>query len=172
MSDGNREEPGIRPGDRSDLPAINTIYNRYVVETPVTFDVTPLSLAEHEAWFEQFGPRGPHRLFVATVGPDIAGFACSKQFRHKEAYGTSVETTIYLAPIFSGRGLGKRLYGQLVTALIDEDVHRAYAGITLPNDASIALHERLGFRAVGTYEEVGRKLGSYWSVRWFEKRFA
>jgi phosphinothricin acetyltransferase len=81
-----------------------------------------------------------------------------------------VETSIYLAPGATGRGLGTRLYSALFAALEGEDIHRAYAGVTLPNDASLRIHERFGFRQVGVYEEVGRKFGTYYDVAWLEKR--
>jgi phosphinothricin acetyltransferase len=76
---------------------------------------------------------------------------------------------VYCAAEATGRGVGSSLYTALFAALADEDVHRAYAGVALPNDASIALHERHGFRVIGTYAEVGRKFGRYWDVRWFER---
>lgn len=85
-------------------------------------------------------------------------------------YGTSVEVSVYLTPDAAGHGIGTRLYDALFTALATEDVHRAYAGIALPNAASVRLHERFGFAHVGTYGEVGRKFGRYWDVAWYEKR--
>lgn len=162
----------IRPGTAADLPGLNELYNRYVAGTATTFDVTPISPSEREAWFRHFAERGPHRLLVARDRTGVIGFACSKQFRPKEAYATSVETTVYLAAEALGRGIGTRLYTGLFEALEAEDVHRAYAGITLPNEPSIRLHRKLGFRGIGTYDEVGRKFGRYWSVGWFEKRLA
>jgi phosphinothricin acetyltransferase len=81
-----------------------------------------------------------------------------------------VETSIYLAPAAMGRGVGTLLYERLFEALEAEDVHRAYAGVTLPNAASIRIHERFGFEQVGVYREVGRKFGVYHDVAWFEKR--
>jgi phosphinothricin acetyltransferase len=65
--------------------------------------------------------------------------------------------------------VGSALYGELFKILEGEDVHRAYAGITLPNPASVALHRRFGFREIGVFREVGRKLGCYWDVAWYEK---
>ena len=77
--------------------------------------------------------------------------------------------SIYLAPDALGRGIGSRLYEELFTAIAGEDVHRAYAGITLPNPGSVALHEKFGFQSIGVYHEVGRKFGRYWDVEWFER---
>jgi len=162
----------IRPGSRHDIEEINAIYNRFIVEAPVTFDVVPFTIAQRTAWFAQFAEHGPHRLRVAERDSHMVGFACSSEFRHKQAYETSVETTIYLDPEACGRGIGTRLYSDLFRSIESEDLHRAYAGITLPNAASIALHQRFDFRAIGTFDEVGRKFGRYWSVQWYEKQLA
>jgi phosphinothricin acetyltransferase len=80
-----------------------------------------------------------------------------------------VETTVYCDPAATGQGLGSALYGELLRLLGDEGVHRAYAGVALPNEASVALHERFGFREVGTFREVGHKFGTWWDVRWYER---
>jgi phosphinothricin acetyltransferase len=80
-----------------------------------------------------------------------------------------VETSVYLAPDAVGRGAGTRLYEKLFKALEGEDVHRAYAGIALPNPASVGLHERFGFKRAGHFTEQGRKFGRYWDVAWYEK---
>jgi phosphinothricin acetyltransferase len=99
----------------------------------------------------------------------ILGYATSGPFRPKPAYATSVETTVYVAPDSGRRGIGTLLYKALFEALADEDLHRAYAGVAQPNDASTRLHERFGFRHVGTYREAGRKFGRWWDVAWYEK---
>jgi phosphinothricin acetyltransferase len=80
-----------------------------------------------------------------------------------------VEVSIYLKPNTQGRGLGKILYSELFKRLEVEDVHRAYAGITLPNDASRIIHQKFGFTSAGLYREVGRKFDQYWDVEQFEK---
>jgi phosphinothricin acetyltransferase len=77
---------------------------------------------------------------------------------------------VYLAVEATGQGIGKRLYGELLNNLSGIGLHGAYAGVALPNDASVNLHEALGFRKVGVYEEVGYKFGKFWSVAWFELR--
>ncbi len=76
---------------------------------------------------------------------------------------------MYVAPDAGRRGIGTLLYGALFAALADEDLHRAYAGIAQPNEASERLHARFGFRYIGTHREVGRKFGRYWDVAWYEK---
>ncbi|MEE8557180.1 MAG: N-acetyltransferase family protein [Myxococcota bacterium] len=159
----------IRPARYDDLDALNGIYNHYVVETSITFDVEPISVERRRSWFEQFSEKGRHRLLVCTRGGKVVGYTASMRFRPKPAYETSVETTVYLDPTAKGQGLGTRLYVALFEALAGEDLHGAYAGVTCPNPASVALHRRFGFRSIGLYQEVGRKFGKYWDVEWFEK---
>lgn len=160
----------IRPAEASDLNALVEIYNHYVTETHVTFDVEPFAVGARTQWFTQFADAGPHRLLVAEVDGEVQGYACSMRFKSRAAYDTSVETTVYLHPDHTGKGLGRALYGALVEQLEQEaGVHRAYGGVALPNDASVRLHEQLGFKRVATYHEVGFKFGKYWDVSWFEK---
>jgi phosphinothricin acetyltransferase len=159
----------VRPAVSSDLPALTDIYNHYVRSGPVTFDTTEFTVEQRRTWFSQYAVTGPHRLLVAVEGEDVLGYATSSVFRSKPAYATSVETSVYCRADIVARGVGSALYRALFEQLATEDVHRAYAGVALPNDASVALHERFGFRAIGTTGEVGRKFGRYWDVRWFER---
>lgn len=159
----------IRPAVRADLARLTEIYNYYVVNTPVTFDVAPYTVERREAWFEQFGVSGRYRLLVAEGDAGVMGYAGTMRWRPKAAYDTTVETTIYCAPEAVGKGIGKRLYGELFEALRGEDVHRIVAGYTLPNPATAALHEHFGFKVVGVFSEVGRKFGKYWDVNWTER---
>jgi phosphinothricin acetyltransferase len=133
----------------------------------------PLSMEQRRAWYSHLAATGPHRLLVAVEpagdGDRVLGYASSHPFRPKQAYETSVETSIYLAPSAVGQGVGTVLYAALFDALAGEDLHRAYAGIGIPNDASIALHERFGFTRVAYFTEQGRKFGRYWDVAWYEK---
>ncbi|WP_079110345.1 GNAT family N-acetyltransferase [Streptomyces roseifaciens] len=160
----------IRPGAVGDLTELTEIYNHYVVHTPITFDIEPVTVEERRAWLDSHPATGRHRLLVAEEAGRILGYATSSPFRDKRAYETSVETSIYLGPDHTGRGLGGLLYRTLFEALADEDVHRAYAGITQPNVASMRLHERFGFRPAGVLEQVGRKFGTFWDVAWLERR--
>ncbi|MFD9979281.1 GNAT family N-acetyltransferase [Streptomyces massasporeus] len=164
-------EVQVRPGVEDDLEALTALYNYYVRETAITFDTAIFTPEERRPWLLSHPEDGPHRLMVATTAnpQEILGYATSSPFRTKPAYATSVETTVYVAPEAGRRGVGTLLYTALFEALSGEDLHRAYAGIALPNEASAQLHERLGFRHVGTYREVGRKFGRYWDVAWYEK---
>ncbi|MFC5953428.1 GNAT family N-acetyltransferase [Streptomyces pratens] len=165
----------VRPGSEGDLTALTDLYNQYVRETAITFDTTVLTPEERRPWLLSHPVDGPYRLMVATAATAtgnserILGYATSSPFRAKPAYATSVETTVYVAPDAGGRGIGTLLYTALFEALAGEDLHRAYAGIAQPNEASTRLHQRLGFRHTGTYREVGRKFGRYWDVAWYEK---
>jgi len=123
----------VRPATADDLPAVNDIYNQYVVEAHYTFDLEAMAMEARREWFTHYGERGRHRLLVAISDARVIGYACSSQFRTKPAYETSVETSVYLAPDAVGRGAGSRLYEKLFKALEGEDVHRAYAGIALLN---------------------------------------
>jgi phosphinothricin acetyltransferase len=159
----------FRPAAEGDLEAINDIYNHYVVETHITFDDEPVLMDSRREWFSHYAATGRHRLLVAVEGKTVIGFASSSRFRPKPGYLTSVETSIYLAPDATGKGAGGKLYTELFKAIEGEDLHRAYAGIALPNPASIALHEKFGFKRVALFSEQGRKFGRYWDVAWFEK---
>jgi phosphinothricin acetyltransferase len=159
----------VRPGQPADMPALTTLYNHYVEHAHVTFDTRPFTVEQRLTWFSHYAVTGRHRLLVATVDDELVGYATSSPFRDKAAYDTSIETTVYVHDGAARRGVGGALYSALFETLRDEDVHRAYAGIALPNDASIALHRRFGFHEVGTYREVGRKFGRYWDVTWLEK---
>ena len=159
----------IRPATAVDLETINDIYNHYVADTHITFDDRPTSMDDRREWFSHYAQTGRHRLFVAEESGAVIGYASSSRFRPKPGYLTSVETSIYLAPDATGRGAGSRLYAELFKSIAGEDLHRAYAGIALPNPASIALHEKFGFKRVALFSEQGRKFGRYWDVAWFEK---
>jgi phosphinothricin acetyltransferase len=154
----------IRRAGQRDLPAMLAIYNHYVVHTPVNFDIEPRTLAQREEWFMQFSARGKYQCFVAEEGANVAGYACSMQFKEKAAYATTIETSIYCAPDCARKGIGRALYVTLFGALNGEDIHRAFGGITLPNAASAGLHVAMGFRHIGTYAQIGRKFGKFWDV--------
>ncbi|WFB05924.1 N-acetyltransferase family protein [Streptomyces sp. LX-29] len=159
----------IRPGTEEHLKELTDIYNHYVIHTPITFDVEPVHVEDRARWLADHPPTGRHRLLVAEEAGQVLGYATSSALRPKQAYETSVETSIYLAPEHTGRGLGGLLYQALFEALAEEDVHRAYAVITQPNEASMRLHQRFGFRPAGVHHEVGRKFGTYWDVAWLER---
>jgi phosphinothricin acetyltransferase len=160
----------IRPAVLADLAALTDIYNHYVMHTAITFDVRPWSVEERRPWFDAHKPTGRHRLVVAVgTGGEVVGYASTSQWRPKAAYETTVETSVYCRPGEVGRGCGSALYAALFEAIAGEDVHRLVAGVSLPNPASVKLHERFGFRRVGVFPGVGRKFERFWDVAWFER---
>ena len=163
-------EVEIRTPLGEDLRGIVEVYNHYVTHSPATFEVTPVSVEERSGWFAEHTVGGPHRLLVAsTPGGTIQGWASTSTFRPRAAYGTTVESSVYCRPEALGKGLGSRLYASLFDSIRGERVERIVAGVTLPNEASVALHERFGFRQVGVFTRVGWKLGRFWDVAWFER---
>jgi phosphinothricin acetyltransferase len=160
----------IRHSADGDLAELVSIYNHYVENTPVTFHTTQFTVPQRIEWFTTFSKEGPYRLLVAERDGKILGYASSANYKPRAAYDTSVETTIYLDAEAVGTGVGTKLYGALIDQLVaDERLHRAYGGVALPNPASTAMHERLGFELLGTYSEVGYKFDKYWDVAWYEK---
>ncbi len=160
----------IRSAVEYDLPELLAIYNHYVRETPITFDLEEISLEARRTWFKQFGTEGRHQLLVAEVDGRIIGYAHSTAFRPKPAYQRSVETTLYLLPVHQGAGKGSALLSALLERLRAAKTHRAYAIITLPNEASVRLHAKLGYQPLMTLSEVGHKFGRYWDTQWMECR--
>lgn len=159
----------IRPARRIDLARINEIYNAYIVDSPISFDLEPWDLGRRADWWEHYAETGPYRVLVAEVDGRVIGTAYSTRYREKAAYGSSVETTVVLDPDYVALGIGRQLLSPLLDAVRSEGIHRAYAIITIPNEASVGLHEALGYRHVGTLDEVGFKLGRYWSTAILEK---
>ena len=162
--------PLVRRATLDDLPAITDILNHYILHTHITFDVEPYTPEQRLSWFHEHNDGRRYRVLVACdEGGDVLGYTCSGRFRAKPAYDTTVEVSIGCRHDVRGRGIGTLLYNGLVEALDGEDVHLLVAGIAQPNDASNALHRKLGFREVGVFHEVGRKFGKYWDVLWLEK---
>ncbi len=166
---GQRTGAQIRPGRANDLRAIVEIYNGYVTLSPATFEVAPVLVADRLSWFEQHSSGGRHRLWVATEGRRVVGWATTSPFRPRAAYETTVEASVYCSPDHVGRGIGSQLYHTLFDSIQGEDIERIVAGVTMPNPPSVRLHRRFGFRRVGTFRRVGRKFGKYWDVAWFER---
>jgi len=159
----------IRPALENDLTRINDIYNHYVRNTHITFDIEPWSAQQRLAWFAQFNGTS-YQLWVAEVDGQVQAFVYAGQFRAKAAYDSAAEVTIYAHHQLQSKGLGTALYGKLLTNLAGPGLHRLYAVIALPNDVSVGLHKKLGFEQVGLLNEVGRKFGKKISVAMLEKR--
>lgn len=163
--------PGdLRPARDRDADAISRIYNHYVRDTIVTFEtdeVTPDEIAERMAETARLGLP----WLAVDVDGALAGYAYASRWKGRCAYRYSVESTIYLDPHFTGRGLGRPLYAALLDAIRDTGMHAVIGGISMPNEASVRLHESLGFRGIGRFEEVGYKFGRWIDVGYWQKVF-
>ena len=160
----------MRPATVADAAAINAVYNPYVRDTAITFDVEEITLDARRRWLEERlrDPRTP--VIVGAEDGRVVAFAAAAPFDPRGAYETSVKTSVFAAPGLEGAGWGRRLYAPLFDRLDRQDVHRAYALIVAPNDRSVGLHKAFGFQQVATLSEVGRKFGRYYDVMWFERR--
>ncbi len=159
----------IRPARTEDVAAAAAIYAHYVETTAITFD---LQVPTEEDWRERLHAAGAagHPWMVAVERGAVLGYATAGTFNAKRAYAATVETTVYLTPEATGRGWGSALYGALLTECAARSFHLAVALIALPNPASVALHEALGFRRVGVLAEVGHKLGVWRDVALWQLR--
>jgi phosphinothricin acetyltransferase len=146
----------IRTAEHADAAAVAAIYNHYVATTCITFETDPVSPDDMAGRIHETGEAKLPWL-VAVDGDAIAGYAYASKWKGRCAYRYSVESTVYLDPACTGRGHGKALYVALVDALRERGLHAVIGGIALPNEASIALHERLGFEKVAHFKQVGFK---------------
>jgi phosphinothricin acetyltransferase len=158
------------PGTEEDLPAITDILNHAAANSNATLASEPVTVADRREWLARFGATGPYRLVVARRGSRVIGYAASLPYRDHEGFRETVEVSIAIDAASRGQGVGTALYGTLLGWLAGEPVHVALAGIVLPNDASVALHRRLGFTEVGTFHEYAIKNGQYLSSLWLELR--
>ena len=160
----------IRPATDGDLAAISDIYAHEAATGIATFDSDP---RPPDFWRARLTSRevGDH-LLVAEEDGSVLGYALSGSYRPRPAYAHTREASVYLVDAAQGRGAGRRLYDDLLTALRSDGVHLVVAVIALPNDASVALHRACGFSSVGVLHEVGRKFGRWIDTELFELRLA
>lgn len=161
----------IRTGKLEDVAGITDIFNFYIEHTNARFEEVPFTLENRQKWFSQFSSTTKYQLYVAIENGVLLGFACSQQYRAISAFDDTVEVTVYLAQEAKGKGLGSKLYTQLFSSVRAYGVHRVLSSVALPNDASVALHKRFGFREVGVFNEYAKKHGQYISSVWLEKTF-
>lgn len=164
----NNGRAAVREAVASDAAALARIYKPYVEATPITFEEEPPSEAEMASRIAQHGRT--HGFFVAVDGADVVGYAYASSHRSRASYRWSVDVAVYVAQTQHRRGIGRSLYERLFAGLVARGFVTAYAGITLPNAASVGLHEALGFTPVGVYTAVGFKLGRWRDVGWWQKR--
>jgi L-amino acid N-acyltransferase len=149
--------------ERRDADALRAIYNVEVLESTVTFDLVPRSLAEQVAWIDEHA--GGHPAIVAVDGDgEVGGFASLSPYRPRPAYATTVEDSVYVRRDLRGRGVGRLLLGDLVELARDHGFHSVVGRIVGEHDASIALHTTCGFEQVGREREVGRKFNRWLDV--------
>lgn len=157
----------IRPATTDDVEAIAAIYNHYVAETIVTFEEQPVAAAEMARRMREVQAR-PLPWLVAEEAGSVVGFAYADGWKGRCAYRYSAEVTVYLDPAQGGRGIGSKLYGELLPALKQRGIHVAIGGIALPNPASVRLHERCGFSKVAHFTEVGFKFERWIDVGYWQ----
>jgi phosphinothricin acetyltransferase len=158
----------VRRAIEADLVGIDAIYNHYVRTSHVTFDLDERTADASRSWFEAHASLD-HAVFVAARDGAVIGYAAAGPYRPRPGYASSVETSVYVRHDAVGNGVGRSLYTALFEAIDGLDLHRAVAGIALPNEPSVALHLAFGFRPVGRFTEAGRKFDRYWDVAWYER---
>lgn len=160
----------IRTATVADAQAICDIYNPYIASTIITFEEVPVDATDMARRIDDIQAR--HLWLVAEEAGAIVGYAYAGPWRPRTAYRHAVETSVYLAPGAVRRGLGRALYRQVLDALPAKGFRCAMGGIALPNDASVALHEAMGFRKVAHFTDVGFKFGRWIDVGYWQIVFA
>ncbi|MGI9426238.1 MAG: arsinothricin resistance N-acetyltransferase ArsN1 family B, partial [Hyphomicrobiaceae bacterium] len=155
----------IRPARAIDAEAIAAIYDPIVRDTYISFEGTPPTADEMRSRIA--ATLADYPWLVADEGGRVAAYAYAGQHRSRDAYRWSCDVSVYVAETAQRRGHAVALYGGLLAILTRQGLANAYAGIALPNAASVALHERAGFEAVGVYRNVGFKNGSWRDVGWW-----
>ena len=160
--------PIVRPATDDDAEAIRAIYNPEVLESTVTFDLVPRTLAEQLEWLH--ARSGAHAVLAADDDAgELVGFGSLSPYRDRPAYSTSVEDSLYVRRDRQGEGIGRLLLAELVTVATAHGFHAMVARIVGGHDASIRLHAALGFEIVGTEREIGRKFGRWLDVVLMER---
>ena len=157
----------IRPVTTNDAESITRIYNHYVLNTIITFEEQAVSVQEMCRRITEVTSASLPWL-VAEQDGQIAGYAYAAKWKTRYAYRFSVESSVYLAPEFFGRGLGTKLYTALLTKLKEKGLHVVLGVIALPNPASVALHEKLGLKKVAHFKEVGFKFDQWIDVGYWQ----
>ncbi len=156
----------IRVATLDDAEQVREIYAPYCF-TPISFELEPPSVEEMRGRLEKV--LGQYPWLVCEDGGEVQGYAYATQHRERAAYRWSVDTSVYVRQGRQRRGVGRALYTSLLAMLPLQGYVNAYAGVTLPNPASVGLHEATGFQPVGVYERVGYKCGAWYDVAWFQR---
>ena len=156
----------IRNATNADSLAIADIHNHYILNTVVTFEEDTITAAEMQRRITDIEAR--YLWLVYEENGIVVGYAYAGPWKARSAYRYAVESTVYLHTAHTGKGIGKLLYAKLIEGLKEINIHSVIGGIALPNDASIKLHERLGFKNIGQFIEVGLKFGKWVDVGYWE----
>lgn len=159
----------VQAATESDLAAITAIYNDAVLKTTATFDLAPRTEAEQIAWFREHGPRRP--ILVAQDQGRVVGWASLSAWSGRCAYADTAELSVYVAEGARGRGIGRRLVESILEAGRRAGLHTVISRIAGESEASVRLHEKLGFQKIGVMREVGRKFGRLVDVRLYQYLF-
>lgn len=157
----------IRPVLTADAASICKIYNHYVLNTHINFEEEAVSIEDMEDRISTITQK--HPWFVYEENGQVLGYAYASEWKSRCAYRYSVECTVYLEQGADGKGIGSKLYEALLEQIGREKVHAVIGGIALPNEASVALHEKFGFEKVAHFKEVGYKFGNWIDVGYWEK---
>jgi L-amino acid N-acyltransferase YncA len=157
----------IRPVQLSDAQALVDIYNPFIRDTIITFEEDEITAEEMASRIAKVTATFP--WLVWEEDGIVLGYAYGSTWRTRHAYRFAVETTIYLAPDGQGKGMGPRLYDALLADLKQRGFHSALGCLALPNEPSIRLHEKLGFKKVGHMQEAGWKFGAWVDVGFWER---
>lgn len=169
MSAGSAQPWCIRLGSEGDASPIAALYAPIVLETTISFELDPPAAAEMARRIATV-LRDNRPWLVCVSGPDLLGYAYAGRYRERAAYNWSVESSVCVAPIARGCGIGRGLYESLLAVLALQGFRRVYAALALPNQASVALHRAAGFEPVGTFREAGYKQGQWQDVEWWQRR--
>lgn len=159
----------IRTSTAADAAAIAGIYNHYVRETVVTFEETPVSVEEMARRIAEIGGQFPWLVWEEDGA--VVAYAYASRWKSRSAYRFSVESTVYVDRNHHGRGLGSNVYAALLDDLRRRGFHSTVGGIALPNPASVALHERLGFTKIAHFAQVGWKFERWVDVGYWQLIF-
>lgn len=156
--------PAVVPRDAA---ACARIYAPFVTGNWVSFEIEPPGVEDMAGRIARYG--ASHAWLVAEIDGAVAGYAYGSPHRERAAYASSCDVAVYVDPAHARRGVGRALYAELLPLLAGKGFHAAFAGIALPNEASVGLHEAMGFTPVGIYREVGWKLGGWRDVGWWQR---
>ncbi len=157
----------VRPAVHDDAVEVAYIYNHYIATSHATFELDPIDGWEMLSRMED-GWNFGYPFLVCEDKDGICGYAYARQFRERAAYAHTVETSVYVKPGHDGLGIGSTLYRALIAELSNGDFHAVVAGISLPNDDCVRLHEKFGFEKVAQFREAGRKFDRWIDVGYWE----